>query len=149
MPVINAERYDPATNTWDKFEIPNIPSLGAFAWTSKGKGSSEIIILGGTDGDVLQDGMWTIDFKAQTATPSTFQFDQSLAMNKLVYRKDQNILYSIGGYGSEGQNFKLKMESGEEWVELERSHIPLMPSVFSATGQNPHELCHYPHIFYN
>ena len=64
MPVINAERYDPATNTWDKFEIPNIPSLGAFAWTSKGKGSSEIIILGGTDGDVLQDGMWTIDFKA-------------------------------------------------------------------------------------
>lgn len=53
MAAINAERFDPVTNKWDKFEIQNIPSLAAFAWTSKGKGSSEIIVLGGSDGDVL------------------------------------------------------------------------------------------------
>lgn len=72
MATVNAERYDPVTNVWENFEIPNIPALAAFAWTPLGKGSSEIIILGGTDGDVLQDGMWHVDFKAKTATPSKF-----------------------------------------------------------------------------
>ena len=148
MPAVNAEKYDPVSNVWEKIEIPHIPSLGAFAWTPKGKDSSEIIILGGTDGDVLQESMWIIDFKTQTAKMSEFEFEQTFAMNKLIYRAGINTLYSFGGYNSSGQNFKLKMDAGEEWQELERSHLALMPSSMGTQGQNPHELCHYPHIFY-
>jgi N-acetylneuraminic acid mutarotase len=88
MPTINAEKYNPITNTWENIEIPNIPSLGAFAWTPKGKNSSEIIILGGTDGDVIQESMWTIDFKTKTAKMSEFEFEQTFAMNKLLYRPE-------------------------------------------------------------
>jgi len=72
MPTITAEKYNPIANTWENIEIPDIQPLGAFAWTPKGKNSSEIIILGGTDGDVIQESMWTIDFKAKTAKMSEF-----------------------------------------------------------------------------
>ena len=53
MATVNAERYDPVTDVWEKYEIPDIPSLGAFAWTQLGKDSSKILILGGTDGDLI------------------------------------------------------------------------------------------------
>lgn len=134
MPTVVAEKYDPVADSWEKIEIPNIMPLGAFAWTPKGKDSSEIIILGGTDGDVIQESMWTIDFKAKTAKMGEFEFEQTFAMNKLFYRPEANMLYSLGGYGSGGQNFKLKMEAGEEWEELERSHIALMPSSYNSQG---------------
>lgn len=67
MPTINAERYDPATDNWENFEIPDIPSLGAFAWTTLGKDSSKMVILGGTDGDLIQESMWVVDFKEKKA----------------------------------------------------------------------------------
>jgi len=63
MPTVVAEKYNPIEDSWEKIEIPHIPSLGAFAWTPKGKNTSEMIILGGTDGDVIQEAMWIIDFK--------------------------------------------------------------------------------------
>ena len=36
MATINAERYDPQADVWEKYEIPDVPSLGAFAWTQLG-----------------------------------------------------------------------------------------------------------------
>ena len=53
MATINAEKYDPVKDVWEKIELPNIPTLGAFAWTPKGKNAHEIIIMGGTDGDLI------------------------------------------------------------------------------------------------
>ena len=63
MCELNAERYNPATDVWEAYEIPNVPCLGAFAWTSFGKDSGKMIILGGTDGDLIQESMWIVDFK--------------------------------------------------------------------------------------
>jgi len=83
---LNCERYNPKSDVWESFEIPNIPSLGAFAWTRLGEDSSKMMILGGSDGDLIQEGQWTIDFAEKTAAPSEFQFEQTIAMNKLVYR---------------------------------------------------------------
>lgn len=148
MATVNAERYDPAADAWEKYEIPNIPSLGAFAWTRMGKDSSTLVILGGTDGDLIQESMWTVDFKNKEAKQSPFEFEQTIAMNKLLYRPSKNMLYSFGGYGSAGQNFKLKMEEGEEWSELERSHLALMTSSIGQQAQNSQELCHYPHSYW-
>lgn len=148
MPAINAERYDPAKDIWEKYEIPNIPSLGAFAWTQLGKDSSKVVILGGTDGDLIQENMFIIDFKDKKAELSNFEFENTIAMNKLLYRKQKNMLYSFGGYGSAGQNFKLKMEEGEEWEELERSHLALVSSSMGSRGQEMQELCHFPNTFF-
>ena len=69
-------------------------------------------------------------------------------MNKLTYRKKGNMLYSFGGYGSSGQNFKLKYSEGEQWEELERSHLALVTSGMGSTSNNDIELSHYPHIFF-
>ena len=46
---------------------------------------------------------------------SQFEFENTIAMNKLLYKSSTNMLYSFGGYGSAGMNFKLLMEEGEEW----------------------------------
>ena len=75
MATINAERYDPVKDIWDQYEIENIPSLGAFAWTQLGSDSNEVVILGGTDGDLIQESMWVIDFKNKTAKPAPFEFE--------------------------------------------------------------------------
>jgi len=53
-------------------------------------------------------------------------------MGKLVYRPKQKKLYSIGGYGSGGQNFVTKFGADEPWDEFERSHVALLCS--SITG---------------
>ena len=36
-------------------------------------------------------------------------FPFSVAMNKLVFHEESSMLYSFGGFGSSGQNFKLKL----------------------------------------
>jgi N-acetylneuraminic acid mutarotase len=59
------EKYCATTDVWEKIEIANAPPLAAFAWTPLSNG--KIMILGGSDGDLLQDGNWIIDFKKLTA----------------------------------------------------------------------------------
>ena len=49
-----SERYNPAEDKWDQIEIAGANPLAAFGWTPLAKGSGEIMILGGTDGDMLQ-----------------------------------------------------------------------------------------------
>ena len=45
------EKYDASKDVWDKIEIAGAPCLAAFAWCSIAKG--QIMVLGGTDGDLL------------------------------------------------------------------------------------------------
>jgi N-acetylneuraminic acid mutarotase len=59
------EKYDPATDKWEKIEIAGSPCLAAFAWCSIDK--AQIMVLGGTDGDLLQEGTWVIDFEKREA----------------------------------------------------------------------------------
>lgn len=72
--------------------------------------------------------MWIVDFKERKAEIGNYEFENQFAMNKLLYRSQSNQLYSFGGYNSAGMNFKLKMEEGAEWEELERSHMALVSS---------------------
>ena len=53
MPNFNAERFDAKANKWESFEIANCPTIAAFGWTSLGDG--KMMVLGGTDGDVMQE----------------------------------------------------------------------------------------------
>jgi N-acetylneuraminic acid mutarotase len=62
-----AEKYDPKLNKWESIEIKGAPPLASFGWTPLASGSNSMLILGGTDGDVLQPDAWLIDFKEQKA----------------------------------------------------------------------------------
>ena len=57
------ERYSPATDKWEEINIEGAPQLAAFAWTSKGANSGQILVLGGTDGTIIQESAYEIDFK--------------------------------------------------------------------------------------
>lgn len=93
------ERYDPVKNTWETIQVANAPQLAAFSWTKLS--DEKLMILGGTDGDLLQEDVYTIDFKSKTSEPFGYVGTQS-AMGKLVFRAEKNHLYHFGGYGSGG-----------------------------------------------
>ena len=63
LATIVAERYDPGQDAWEEIAVNGAPPLAAFGWTSLAAGSGQILVLGGTDGDVIQQDVWTIDFK--------------------------------------------------------------------------------------
>lgn len=45
------EKYDATADSWESIQIDGAPHLAAFAWCAIAKG--QIMILGGTDGDLL------------------------------------------------------------------------------------------------
>ena len=57
LPVMSdpvLECYNPKVNKWTEIKINNMPSIGAFSWCSISKTNPEkILIIGGTDGEVL------------------------------------------------------------------------------------------------
>ena len=59
------EKYDAAADKWEIIEIAGGPCVAAFAWCPIAKG--QMMILGGTDGDLLQESSWIIDFENKTA----------------------------------------------------------------------------------
>ena len=73
MPNFNAERFDAKANKWESFEIANCPTIAAFGWTSLGDG--KMMVLGGTDGDVMQESQWLIDFKNKSAKMEETEFN--------------------------------------------------------------------------
>jgi N-acetylneuraminic acid mutarotase len=79
------ERYNPINDKWEVLEIQNATELAAFAWCQMG--NSEIYILGGTDGSIIQEAGYKLDFKKGTFIEDEHMFDQSFAMNKLLYRE--------------------------------------------------------------
>lgn len=104
-------------------------------------------MLGGTDGDLLQESAWVIDFEKKTATEQDESTGSQTAMGKLVYRPKSKKVYSIGGYGSGGQNYTTTLGSSKPWDEFERSHVALLGS--SITGQSQEiELVQYSSVFF-
>lgn len=139
------EKYCATTDKWEAIQIANAPPVAAFSWTPLTKG--QIMILGGTDGDLLQESSWVIDFEKLEASEQDETIGCQTAMGKLVYRPKSNQVYSIGGYGSGGQNFHKKLDSAAPWQEFERSHVALLGS--SITGQSQEiELVHYTSVFF-
>jgi len=61
-----AEKYDPAADRWEAIEVQGALPLAAFGWTCLD--SNELLIFGGSDGDMLSENTWIIDFKGLKAT---------------------------------------------------------------------------------
>ena len=125
------EKYDPKLDKWETHEIKAAPPLAAFSWTlippfDKNGDSSKMLIMGGTDGDLIQEDQYLVDFKAQKCDVYSNSIDQQLAMSKLIYREKENKVYCIGGYGSVGLNYVRSLDEGDEWQEFERKHSSIL-----------------------
>ena len=59
--------YDPKTKAWTVLEIDGATPLACFGSTTT-VSESELLIVGGTDGDMLQEGSLIVDFKNKKAT---------------------------------------------------------------------------------
>ena len=105
-PII--ERYTPQNDKWDTISISMAPSLAAFAWTQI-EDEAKIVILGGTNGDIMTEDFYIIDFKLENVLTRQTNFDFNTAMGKMVYSKTLDSVVHIGGMNSEGVNYQLKM----------------------------------------
>jgi len=79
------ERYSITSNKWEQVEVAGAPSLAAFAWCSKHKDAGEIAVLGGSDGNVMNQDFYTIDFRNLKATKSNAPFEFGTCMGHLSY----------------------------------------------------------------
>ena len=139
-----AEKYDLKQNKWEEYEIKGAFPLAAFGWTALAPESGQILILGGTDGDLIQEDAWIVDFKNQKAERQDNSVESPLASSKLIFRSKANKIYCIGGFGSGGQNYQKKNEPDAQWEEFERSHASLM-----STGSGTLELAHFSSIYFD
>ena len=78
-----------------------------------------MIILGGSDGNLLNSEMFIVDMLEETCEFKPTNFEFSTGMGHLVMVKDE--LYHIGGFNSFGVNYKMKMGSGD-WQAINSSH---------------------------
>ena len=67
LATVLAEKYDPSTNEWEELTIDGGNPVAAFGWTPLGNDTGEILILGGTDGNMLQDSAHIINFKTKAS----------------------------------------------------------------------------------
>lgn len=119
-----AEKYDPAADKWEAIEVQGALPLAAFGWTSLDSG--ELLIFGGSDGDMLSENTWMIDFKGLKASLVPAESDAQIAMSNLCFRQSSKTVYSFGGYNSGGINFQLNLANKDEgWKEYARNHTAI------------------------
>lgn len=123
------EKYMPQEDIWMTVTIPNTPSLAAFSWCTT---SDSLIVLGGSDGNVLTSDLFIIDFVNGTCEYKHTDFEFSTGMGHLVHRAKDNELHHIGGFNSLGVNYKFKL-GGHTWEALSGCHS-------NVTGQSELEL---------
>ena len=89
------------------------PKLAAFSWTQIGD-EAKIILLGGTNGDIMTEEFVIVDFKMETVLTKQTNFDFNTSMGKMIYSKTHDSVFHLGGLNSDGVDYSLKM--GEtEW----------------------------------
>lgn len=109
----------PEENVWMEINIPNTPSLAAMSWCPVSE--DKLVILGGSDGNLLNSDFFVINLQAKTCEFKPTDFDFSTGMGHLLYRQKQEELQHIGGFNSFGVNYSFKM-GGKNWETLSSCH---------------------------
>lgn len=113
------ERYTTLSNKWESVTIANLPPLAAFSFTVKS--DHEIVILGGTNGQLMTDELITVDFTTRVAQHQNAGYPFYTSSGHLIFRDSDKTLYSFGGINSAGINYSLKTDD-EEWQQSEKRH---------------------------
>ena len=99
------EKYDPKTDQWTDVIFKDAPSLAAFSWTYISE--TKIIVLGGTNGSMISQNVYIIDFEKKECIQKEGEVDTHVELSKLAYKASEDALYIFGGKGSDGLNYKL------------------------------------------
>ena len=136
---VNVERFTVAGDSWATETINMAPKLAAFSWCQMGD-SSSIAIVGGTNGDIMTDETFVIDFTAGTVQQSGFEFNTS--MGKMCYQQSNRTLFHIGGMNSEGVDYQVAIDNeARKWTENGKNHS----LVLNATAL---EFCNAPSVYF-
>ena len=128
------ERYTIKADKWEVMQIAAAPRLAAFSWsrlnTKPGHADeAKIVVLGGTNGDIATEEFMIIDFNAETAMQKQTNFEFNTCMGTMLYHEGSEMIYHIGGMGSQGVDYKMKL-GDTEWTQLDKNHSV----VLNATG---------------
>ena len=104
---------------WEVMKIATAPRLAAFSWTRLNTkpghaDEAKIVILGGTNGDIATEEFMMIDFNAETAMLKQTNFEFNTCMGTMIFHEGSETLYHIGGMGSQGVDYKMKL-GDTEW----------------------------------
>jgi len=129
VPTLSAvviERYVIAGNNWETVQVNSVPKFAAFSWCQMGD-SSEIAIVGGTNGDIMSDETNVIDLATGTVQQSSFEFNT--AMGTMCYQASKQTLYHMGGMNSQGVDYQVKLDQPKrEWSEIDKNHSLVLNS---------------------
>lgn len=124
LPLI--EQYDPSSDKWTEIKIQNTPSIAAFAWTQIEEG--KIVTVGGTDGNLLTNDTWSIDFVNKESKLLNLYLDEGSTCLGHLFSKGGKLTL-VGGKNIGGTNYQVNFEQNEgEWrqMEEENSHLKVM-----------------------
>ncbi len=94
--------------------IEGAPIVGGFAWTMTD--TKEMLILGGTDGDLIMGDLYSINFLDKKSTLVDDKFECNICFGKMAYRDGE--LMVVGGTGSAARNYLFNMQE-KKWTLLE------------------------------
>ena len=104
----------PQEDIWLTVTIPNAPNLAAFSWCVT---PESLIILGGSDGNLLSSELFLISFVDGTCQYKQTNFEFSTGMGHLIYRAKEKELVHVGGFNSFGVNYRMALGSNN-WEAL-------------------------------
>lgn len=131
------EKYLPQEDIWMTVTIPNTPQLAAFSWCAT---PESLIVLGGSDGNLLNSELFVISFVDGTCQLKATDFEFSTGMGHLILRAKEKELVHFGGFNSYGVNYSLPL-GGKNWKALTGSHSHVL-------GENELELTNNTSVYY-
>lgn len=69
----------------------------------------ELLILGGSDGDMIMSNLYKINFKDKICTLIDDTFECNICFGKMAYNEGQ--LMIVGGTGSASRNYSFDMKN--------------------------------------
>ena len=133
------EKYTVASDSWENLTIATAPRLAAFSWCQMGD-TAQIVVVGGTNGDIMTDEMYVIDLQGGTVQQSSFDFNTS--MGKMCYRASTTGVYHIGGMNSDGVDYYTTLDNDKRtWTEIDKNHSVVL-------NASQLELCNAPHVYF-
>lgn len=112
------EVYDPKKNAWSEVIIDGGIPLGCFGYCPLTNLGNRLILVGGTDGSLLQDYTIVLDFEKKSAKIIDSNLGMQVAMNKVVLREEDKTLFTFGGYSSGGLIYKTQLKIEGDDVKL-------------------------------
>lgn len=107
-----SEVYDPVSDTWEEVKleaffndrkIEGFGGLAAFGWT---KIKSSLLIVGGSNGDLLTDSVWKVNFKNNTIKHEGEPMTDNIGMCGVIYNSEDKNTYIYGGINTAGRKFQ-------------------------------------------